>query len=235
MKNIVIILASGSGTRLGGNVPKQFLRLGDKMVVEHTLRACDCGLFDKAVLVVNEDRVAEMQKCVALGNYDLPIDVVAGGSSRMESCKMGVDAIDEKQAFVVVHNGAQPFVSKDTLKGCLNALRRHFAVVCGIPCVYTVLEVGADRMIRRVPPRAQCFRDMGPEGFRLDVLRKLLAIQDDTTMCANLTSVAHRYGLADVFVAEGDSLNIKITYPLDVEIAKCIIRERQKLLSGHND
>ena len=90
MKKYLILLASGTGTRFGADCPKQYVKIGDKMIIEHTIAASDCGLFDEIILVVSAPYIDLMKSVVISGEYKVPIRIVEGGSSRKESCKNGV-------------------------------------------------------------------------------------------------------------------------------------------------
>ena len=216
MKTYLILLASGTAVRFGAGCPKQFVRIGGKMIIEHTMAACDCGLFDEIVLVVSGPYIDLMKSVV--GQHKTPIRIVEGGVSRKESCKCGVAAIRDAEANVVVHNGVQPFVSKDCFERCLAALDKYQAVTSGVPCVYTVLKVDQDKNVADMPNRADLYNDMGVECFKLSLLRQLFEEYDDD-VSTDIIGMIFRAGLAKVHVVEGDSRNIKITRPEDMVLA----------------
>lgn len=232
MKTYCLVLASGTGSRFGGRKPKQFVRIAGKTVIEHTLGACDCGLFDRIVLVVSAPYVRKAKRLVAQAALHTSVDVVPGGASRKESCRLGVAALTDREARVVIHNGVQPFVTKACFARCLTALRRHRAVTSGVPCVYTVLRVGRGGTVVEMPDRASLYNDMGEECFRLSLLRRLFAVYDDD-VSTDIIGLVHRSGLAKVHVVEGDAGNIKITHAEDVTFARKILRARAKEGARH--
>ena len=195
------------------------------MIIEHTLAACDCGLFDQLILVVAEKFVGKMTD-LAHG-YKTPIRVVAGGNSRKASCVAGVNCISDKEALVVIHNGVQPFVTKEGFQRCLAGLKTHQAVTSGVPCVYTVMRVNERREVEEVPDRATLCNDMGVEGFRMSLLRKLFAGYDDD-ISTDIIGMVFRSGLAKVLIIEGDVRNIKITHRQDVVLANRFLKEKNK-------
>ena len=129
-----IVLASGSGMRFGADVPKQFVRVDGRMIVEYTLAACDCGVFDDMILVVSASYVEVMKGVIQNGGYTIPIKVVEGGTSRLESCARGVEAIEDDDGMVIIHNGVQPLVKRKTFETCLEALVHHSVVVTVVHC-----------------------------------------------------------------------------------------------------
>ena len=217
MKKYVVILAAGSGTRFGTeNGPKQFVKVMGKTILEHSIDACDCGVFDKIIVVVPEPNVHEVSKRMRTYGCRADICVVAGGTSRVESCKRGIEAIHDDEAYVVVHNGAQPLVSKASFDKCIAGLETSDAVVTSVPCVYTVLKVDDAGHVIDIPDRNMLRQDMGEEGFRLSVLRKLFSHGNDICEKTSIVRIVMMSGLSTVLAVEGDADNAKITYKSDI-------------------
>lgn len=221
MKTFCIILASGTGSRFGGDVPKQFVRVCGRMIIEYTLDAClQTDSIDELIVVVSEPWRDAMEAIVELLRSVKPIRIVLGGATRRESCENGVAAIVDEDAKVLLHNGVQPFISARTLGDCVAALDRYDAVSVGSPCVYTVLELDDNRELKRIVPRSHSVNDLGPECFKLSFLRKVFAASRNDTGFTNLTGIIVRHGLGTVFVVDGDPSNTKITYADDVLFAE---------------
>lgn len=227
MKKYLILLASGTGTRFGADCPKQFIKIGGKMIIEHTMASCDCGIFDEIILVVSAPYVDQMKQVVLANKYKAPVRVVEGGNSRIESCGRGVAIIGDEDAIVIVHNGVQPFVGRKSFDNCIAALGKYSAVTCGVKCVYTVLETSADGVLVNTPDRSKMYSDMGPEGFRLNMLRKVVDIGIKDIVSTGLCGVVFRNSLSKVYVADGEPGNIKITFPEDIALAEQIINNKR--------
>lgn len=227
MKKYLIVLASGTGSRFGADYPKQFVTVCGKMIIEHTLAACDCGLFDKGILVVSPSYVDEMKKIISKNRYKLPIQVTGGGATRKESCELGAACISDDDAYVVIHNGVQPFVSKQELEQCLLALDKYSAVTNASPCVYTILETNGNGLLTHMPDRSRCFNDLGPECFRLSTLREVFRIGKMDNAFTNFTGIIRKYNLCDIYVSTGNPKNIKITYPEDVIYAEDMLKPQR--------
>lgn len=139
MKTYCIILASGTGLRFGGDIPKQFVCVCGRMIIEYTIDAIlRTEAIDELIVVVSKPWQHEMEKVVSPLRCFKPIHVVIGGRTRLESCEHGMAFIKDEEANVLIHNGVQPFITPATLSDCAMALNRYEAVSVGSPCVYTV-------------------------------------------------------------------------------------------------
>lgn len=229
MKTYCVVLASGTGVRFGGEVPKQFVEVEGRMIIEYTLAACAaCMAVDEILLVVSEPWAEKMKKVVAEICLPKPVRVVLGGASRKESCRNGIAAIADVDAKVLIHNGVQPFVTVGDLESCVHALDRYDAVSVGSPSVYTVLELDENRELKRIIERRRSVNDLGPECFKLGFLRKVFKVAGNDDDFTNITGMVMKYGLGKVYVVDGDPSNIKITYPDDLLLA------RRKFTQGGN-
>lgn len=226
MRKYLILLASGTGSRFGADCPKQYVKVAGRMILEHTLEACDCGLFDECVLVVSDNYVDFVKGLVSASSYGMNIRVVVGGMTRLESFANGICAIDENEAYVVVHNAAQPFVKKETLSMCIAGLENHAATISGIPSTYVQMYVDEKNCIRQMLPRERLFTDMGVEGLRLTVAREV--VQDLDGVFTNLVGKVVEKNLGKVLVYQGDPGNFKITYPEDILTAERIFQGGSK-------
>ena len=234
MKTHGIILASGTGSRFGGDVPKQFVRVCGRMIVEYTLDAClRTDAIDELSVVVSEPWKTAIETVVAPLRRIKPVRVVLGGATRRESCENGIAAIQEEDAKVLLHNGVQPFVTPRTLTDCVDALDRYDAVSVGSPCVYTVLELDENRELKRIVRRDRSVNDLGPECFKLSFLRRVFAASRDDTNGTNLTGTIVARGLGKVFVVDGDPANTKITYADDLLFAERKFAGYKFLESNH--
>ena len=229
MKNYVILLASGSGNRFGGDMPKQFIEINGKMVIEHTLDVCmRTTVIHEIVVVVSSEYISFFSEVVERNRYPKPVHLVTGGKTRKESCAYGLAAINDEHAKIMIHNAVQPFILPRTFEDCISALDRYSAVTVGSPSIYTVLEIDERRVLKRIVPRSNSVNDLGPECFEVSFLREVFKVADKDDSFTNLTGIVEKYGMGDVYVVEGDPSNIKITYPDDVALAKKIFEERDR-------
>jgi 2-C-methyl-D-erythritol 4-phosphate cytidylyltransferase len=236
MKTYCIILSSGKGVRFGGDLPKQFVRVNGRMIIEYTLDAClRARVVDEILLVVSEPWRDEMELLVAPLRVIKPIRVVVGGATRQESCERGVTAISDSEAKVIIHNGVQPFITPKTLDDCAEALDHYDAASVGSPCVYTVLELNDNRELKRIIRRSHSVNDLGPECFKLSFLRKVFDVAGDDKDFTNITGMVMKYGLGQVYVVDGDPSNTKITYKDDLLFAEKKFAEYKFLEFGKDN
>jgi len=224
MTNYAIILASGNGTRFGSKRPKQFIKVGKRMVIEHTLDIFQqSDVIDHIILVSPEKYIPEL--AMLKKTFPKIQSIVAGGTTRKQSCINGVSAILEDDAKVFIHNGVQPLLSQDTLRLCAEALDQYDSVSVGSPSVYTVLHLNPDRTLKAIYDREYTVNDLGPECFNLSFLRSVLKHPDED--CTNITGLVFRYKMGKTYIVPSNSDNIKITYPHDISIVKSLIQQRK--------
>lgn len=221
--NVAIILAGGSGTRLGGERPKQFLTVAGKMVIEHTIEAFHRNSrIDEIAIVTRVDYVDDMREMIAQNAYEKVKHVLCGGKERYHSSLAALAAYHDDDDRLLFHDCVRPLVSQRIIDDCLDALDSYDAVDVAVPSTDTIIEVDEQGNICRIPQRSRLRNVQTPQGFRRCVIRRAfdLALQDPEFMPTDDCSVVFRY-LPDtrIRVVEGDTSNIKITYKEDLEFA----------------
>jgi ribitol-5-phosphate 2-dehydrogenase (NADP+) / D-ribitol-5-phosphate cytidylyltransferase len=219
-----VLLAGGVGTRVGGDVPKQLIEVAGRPLMAHTLAAFDDHpAVDDVVVMMAPGHLDAVRALVRDGGYTKVRDVLEGAGTRSETTMRALAALGEQDRKVLLHDAVRPLVTPRIIGACLEALDRYAAVVVAVPSSDTVIEVGADETVRAVPPRGDLRRVQTPQGFCLSVIRRAYALarQDPGFEATDDCSVVVRY-LPDVpvRVIPGDERNIKITRPVDVDIAE---------------
>ncbi len=221
MKNHVIIVAGGSGTRFGSTMPKQFLTLGQRPVLLHTLYAFADVAAD-ITLVIPE---AHFDTWRHLCQQYAPVprhNVVAGGPTRFQSVKNGLDAIadTDPDAVVAIHDGVRPLVSKALIERTLQAAERVGGAIPVVPVTDSIRQMSASGS--HVPVLRSSLRAVQtPQCFRLADLRRAYLLPFDPAITDDAMAY-ERLGRA-VELVEGDSRNIKITGPNDLAIAQLLM------------
>ncbi|MEC9345207.1 MAG: bifunctional 2-C-methyl-D-erythritol 4-phosphate cytidylyltransferase/2-C-methyl-D-erythritol 2,4-cyclodiphosphate synthase [Pseudomonadota bacterium] len=221
MQTAALIVAAGRGTRLGADLPKQYLPLGEAPVLRRTVRAfLDHPAIDRVLVVIGPDDLPLYR--MAVGDLDLPAPVT-GGASRQASVLNGLLALqDHGIKRVLIHDGARPFVDSATIDRVLGALDDDPGALPCIPVVDS-LKRGAGDMVAEPVTRDGLWRAQTPQGFRF---AEILAAHE-AAAGLNLTDdveVAQRAGLA-VRMVEGTEANFKITTADDMERAQAFVRE----------
>jgi 2-C-methyl-D-erythritol 4-phosphate cytidylyltransferase len=217
---LVIIPAAGSGTRFGGDVPKQFQPLGGKPLVQ---RAVERFLFDP---IVTRVIVPVMEKLVdaVKSSPGERVTFVAGGETRLQSVTRGLEASGGEFDLIAIHDAVRPFFSLDTFHATLDAAREHGAAFPGIALPDTVHQIANDAIAKTLD-RSVLVAAQTPQCFRADVLREVLAraAREDAD-ATDEAGLAAKYG-HHVHVVRGDSMNFKITRPEDLVMAERIWAE----------
>ncbi|WP_128516518.1 bifunctional 2-C-methyl-D-erythritol 4-phosphate cytidylyltransferase/2-C-methyl-D-erythritol 2,4-cyclodiphosphate synthase [Tabrizicola thermarum] len=212
MRTAVLIVAAGRGTRMGGEVPKQWQLLAGKPVLEHVLAAF-AGM-QVLVVIHPEDRA----RAEALG-----VPLVEGGASRDASVRAGLEALAGTGVeAVLIHDGARPLVSRALIDRLLVALEAHEGAAPAL-AVTDALWRGAEGLVAGTMDRAGLFRAQTPQAFRLAPI--LAAHRAHPGGAADDVEVARAAGL-DVAIVEGEETNLKLTFPGDFARAEAILRGR---------
>jgi 2-C-methyl-D-erythritol 4-phosphate cytidylyltransferase len=227
MNTIAIILAAGSGARFNSPVPKQFLRIAGRSLLEICLeRFRDHPGIDGIILVSPADRLGMAEKTVAEGPFPKVIRVLAGGRTRQESSAIGSTAAPESAENVLIHDAARALVPAGIITRVLEALAHARAVMPVLPVNDTTIRVDEAGTVAAILDRAKLRRVQTPQGFKLEIIRRAheLARAEGFSGAGDDCSLVLRYGLAPVVTVEGAAGNIKITYPQDLVIAEALLR-----------
>lgn len=231
MVAVAVVLAGGSGTRMGNSVPKQFLSLGGQSVLAHTLEALAgyAGL-DRLVLVSPPEWLAESRDIAGRHAADKLLAVVPGGTTRQESSRLGLAALAglPDDAAVLVHDAVRPFVTADILERSLAAVAECGACDVAVPAVDTIIQTDGE-FVTAIPDRKAMYHGQTPQGFRLDILRRAheLAREQKYADATDDVRLALRAGFP-VRLVLGSYENIKITHPGDLELAEQILARRRE-------
>jgi 2-C-methyl-D-erythritol 4-phosphate cytidylyltransferase/2-C-methyl-D-erythritol 2,4-cyclodiphosphate synthase len=213
-----VIVAGGSGLRAGGEKPKQYQLIGGKPVIWWTLKAfLDHPGVAHVQPVIGEGHEAMFEESVA--GLSLPRPVI-GGSTRQESCRIGVEAVERHlPRKVLIHDAARPFVSQDLISHVIAWLERYSAVIPGMPVAET-LKYAPGGIVSRTVDRAGIWTAQTPQGFAYEPIlaahRK--AVTEATANLTDDASVAEHAGIA-ISMIPGRHENKKLTTAEDIEMA----------------
>ena len=223
----VIIAAAGSGTRFGHEVPKQFLELGGKSILWHTVGCFEsCDIVEEIAIVVPSSfaSISDM-------GFSKVKHVVAGKNTRAESVYEGLKRISltgiSNETVVLVHDGVRPFVSLEAIENVAQEAKRHGAAIAATKVTDTIKQVDSDGFIGSTISRENLWRAATPQGFRMGILHDSFnkaAKHGYLELATDEAYLAENAGFP-VFIVEGNPENIKITNPADMVIAKEWIRK----------
>ncbi|MDR1090013.1 MAG: 2-C-methyl-D-erythritol 4-phosphate cytidylyltransferase [Prevotella sp.] len=219
MKNNVIIVAGGKGLRMGSDLPKQFMPVGGKPVLMHTIDAF--YNFDKNINIILVLPLSHQYYWTQLcKEYSFTVShrIATGGETRFHSVKNGLDMVDE--GIVAVQDGVRPFTSKEMICRCFDASCNYSAVVPVIDSTDSLRCVKANGK-SEIADRSQIRLVQTPQVFHVDILKKAYETEYKTTFTDD-ASVVESIG-GEVHLVKGEVTNIKITTPLDLKIGELIV------------
>ena len=221
MKNYAVILASGSGSRFDSKKPKQFTVIMGKTILEHTIEVFEnSSLIDEIIIVIIPEYRHELEKILEDQSYKKVSKILDGGKTRQESSYIGVFAIQDKEANILIHDCARPFLSQRIITDCVNALQKYKAVTVAIPITDTIIQLNDKKIVQSIPKRTYIQQEQTPQCFKLSVIRKAHELARTNDSFTDDCGLVLKYGLCDIYVVEGENTNIKITYPRDLFLAE---------------
>lgn len=223
MKKYLIVVAGGKGTRMGGDMPKQFQSLGEKPVIMLTLErlhAMDPSI--QLILVLPADHFELWKELCKQHSFAVPLLLAQGGSTRFHSVQNGLAQVDDiDEALVGVHDGVRPFVSPRVLADCFREAWINGAAVPMIDLQDSLRHIVGGNGATEVVPRDRYRLVQTPQVFKLSLLRRAYE-QRFIEEFTDDASVVEALG-EQVVAVEGNRENIKLTTPFDLMIAKTII------------
>ena len=219
-----VIVAAGSGTRMGG-VDKLLAELGGLPVLSRTLRVLDDhDMIDTIIVVAREDQLAKISR-VSSPYHKVRI-VVPGGDTRQDSVMNGLKAVPEGTELVAVHDGARPLVTPEVITKAILKAAKFGAAAPAIP-VKDTIKVSKNGGVDATPDRKTLFAVQTPQVFDLALLLGALqSAKEKKTALTDDCSAVEALGMT-VMLTDGDEENLKITTPLDLELAELILKRRE--------
>jgi 2-C-methyl-D-erythritol 4-phosphate cytidylyltransferase len=223
MKKFVIIVAGGSGSRMGSEIPKQFLEICGKPILIHTIQVFydfdpDCEL----ILVLPATQREYWNELCITHSFTLPHQIVSGGENRFDSVRNGLKLIDG-EGIVFIHDGVRPLVSAETLERCFETACNLGNAIPVLPVTESLrkLESGGNISVER----SLYFGVQTPQTFQASQILKAYLQPFDQTFTDD-ASVAERAGF-EIHLVEGNRENIKITNPSDLIIAEVFLQGKK--------
>ena len=210
MKAVALLVAAGSGERLGADQPKAFVVLAGKAMYEWSLAALTEAGIETVI--------------AAPPGHELP-GSVAGGATRSASVRNALAAAPPSDA-VIVHDAARPLVRPDLFGRCLEALDKADAAIAATPVTDTIKEAGRDRVVQRTLDRSRLWAIQTPQAFRRDALERALNVRDEVLEQATDDAwLVERQG-GRVVLVESSPENLKVTTPHDLRVAELLLANR---------
>lgn len=216
MKKFALIVAGGSGNRMGSDIPKQFLELKGKPIL---MKSIECFKnYDNSieiVLVLPSNQFETWRKLCDKYKFNTEYSIASGGESRFQSVKNGLAKLPET-GLVFIHDGVRPLVSKTTLLNCEKMAVSRGNALPVVPVVESIRHISGESS-KHVDRNSYCIVQT-PQTFQLGIIKKAYSQPEETSFTDD-ASVCEAMGIK-INLVEGNPENIKITYPSDLRIAE---------------
>lgn len=219
MKKFVLIVAGGSGTRMGTDIPKQFLEICGKPILMHTIQVFydfdpECEL----ILVLPEEQQEYWAGLCLKHSFTLPHRIVSGGENRFNSVKNGLNLIDG-EGIVFIHDGVRPLVSRLTIERCFHMAKKNGNAIPVLRVNESLRKQKGNQSVS--VDRTLYLSVQTPQTFQSDQIIRAFE-QDFDPAFTDDASVVEKAGFP-IFMVEGNRENIKITTPEDLIIAEAFM------------
>lgn len=227
------VFAGGIGSRMGNSeTPKQYLELGTKPVIIHTIEKFFINeTIDEIIVLCPKAWVAHtrdlIKKHIPEGKK---ITVIAGGETRNGTLEKAIEFIEtnyetDEDTVIVTHDAVRPFLTHRIIAENVEAAVKYGACDTVIPATDTIVESADGKMITSIPERKRMYQGQTPQSFRLKELERVLASLTEDEK-AILTDACKIFSIKnkDVYMVEGEVFNIKITYPYDLKVAHTLLK-----------
>lgn len=226
MKTVAIIVAAGKGERIKSKFPKQFLNLGKKPILAHTIEKFEKSRFvDEIVVVVPKDYLSFCSKEI-IDKFELSKvkKIVGGGKERQDSVLKGLKATKSNTDIVLIHDGVRPLVKTQKINKIIEICRKEGPVIFALPIKETIKRVEKNRVITTLD-RNKIWTVQTPQAFPYQLIMHAYKEADrDKFIGTDDSQLVERMGIA-VRVIKGDEDNIKITTMEDLKIAEHLFEE----------
>jgi 2-C-methyl-D-erythritol 4-phosphate cytidylyltransferase len=230
-----IVPAAGLGTRMGTELPKQFMELDGVPLIIFTLRRlAACAAITDFLISTRVEDVLSLQAMVGKACLGRPARVVHGGDTRQQSVANALAQVDPATEIVLVHDAVRPFVTREQVERIVAEARARGAAILGLPAIDTVKEVKRASLpedvalISATIPRERIVLAQTPQAFSYALLRDAIRkAQQDGVTASDEAALVERFG-HDVYAVLGSERNIKITRPADMELARFYLEQERR-------
>ncbi len=222
MKGVAIIVAAGKGERLGDTVPKQFVSVRDRMIVEYSLAVFASSPSIDSIVVVVPPGTSEglVDRLMSYKKVDA---VVPGGKTRQDSVIAGFRAVKGEPEVVLVHDGARPLVTVEIIESVFSEARSKGAAIPALN-VSDALKYSTDGIsVEKTVDRSLFYRAQTPQGVRFELFKKAIEkVEEMEVVCADEAQMVELLG-EKVSLVNGSERNLKVTYPDDLVLFKALL------------
>lgn len=225
----LIIPAAGYGSRLEREIPKPYVQLAGRSILEHTIsRFAELDILKHIIVATSPENITGTQLILEeMVLEDVSFKVIAGGQERQHSIFNALKHVSETE-LVIVHDAVRPFVKASQVKKCCEAALKSGGAILGVPAKDTIKKLDEDQFIQETPTRKFLWQAQTPQVFRTEVIQEAYEKAFEAHFIGtDDASLVERLGVK-VKMVEGDRINFKITYPLDLKLAELLLEGEEK-------
>lgn len=229
-----VILAGGVGSRMGGDKPKQYLTVKDKPIIVYTIeKFFVVPQFEKVIILCPKQWVEHTKNLIEkhIKNSRERVAVIEGGDTRNETIMNAIKFIEDEgnlneDTIIVTHDSVRPFVTHRIIVENIEAAEKYGACDTVVPATDTIVEAQDNKVISNIPDRSKMYQGQTPQSFKALKLKKMYEQLTDEEK-AILTDAAKIFVIKgeEVALVQGETYNMKITYPYDLRVAKSLLEE----------
>ena len=219
-----VIVAAGQGRRMGADINKVFLKLCDKLIIEHTLDAVSKSNVDEIVIVTSKECIDDM-RVVCENIKNIPVSVVCGGSTRQESVYKGIKKACGE--IVCIHDGARCLITPGQINSSVEDCKKYGAAALGVICKDTMKLADDNGYISSTVDREKLYSIQTPQVFKKkEILNCHITAEKEGINVTDDCSLFELYE-KKVYITQGSYENIKLTTPEDLLLGELILKRRQ--------
>jgi 2-C-methyl-D-erythritol 4-phosphate cytidylyltransferase len=224
----LIIPAAGSGKRIGEDLPKPYLEVAGKTIIGHTVsRFAGVGALAQVVIATTAEYFELAGSVKKLLPDHVSFEIVEGGAERQDSIYNAIQVIGDGVDLIAIHDAVRPFVKTESIQACLMAAASAGAAILAVPARDTIKKISDDYRILATPERKYLWQAQTPQIFNRDLIRRAYEHAGKHNYLGTDDASLVEFLGEQVVVVEGSHENFKITYPLDLQLAKLLLNTNQ--------
>lgn len=227
MKSILLIMMGGSGTRMGSDIPKQYIEVSDRPIFYHIVRAyAEMEEVEAICIVSHNNWLPFVRKSIADIPFHCEVIITAGGDTRSASVRNGLHAVEgiaEAEDVILIHDATHPYVDRQGTREVIRYAHELGGATLGAYQYDTCYQMDAEGMIQKVVPRQELVSGASPEAFRYGEINRIYfgSTEKELSQMTSAGAIALAHGIP-MKVVPANVLNLKLTYPGDLELFKVL-------------
>jgi 2-C-methyl-D-erythritol 4-phosphate cytidylyltransferase len=216
-----LIVAGGNGLRLGAKIPKAFVKVNGKPILEYSIIAAQTAHSVNEIILVKPADY-QFKGITYFTRYSKLKAIVCGGKERIDSVRAGLKAVSPKSKIVLIHDAARPLIRPEQIEAVIKMTEKHGAAILAAPVTDTIKR-SSKEWIKATVDRSDLWKAQTPQGFKTSIINRThFAKRRSVTDDSQLAEINH----IKVNIVPGNDINLKITTPIDLEVAAWLLKKK---------